>query len=177
LRAELRDYFAILKEELVQPVNDVRNTDLRGEGTRLERLKWPLGDLERFARCIYSCFVLTSISLTYLHLLLKISESVTRRELLLLIASPDGPSSPELKILLLADRVKIATIGPRGNRTKHLARVAAEYTNLLYHVTKAQTDTRSTFVDEIQWRISRIQSTLSLDLDHLFSDTAIALST
>ena len=38
---------------------------------------------------------------TYLHLLLKISESVARLESLLLIASPDGPSSPELKILPL----------------------------------------------------------------------------
>ncbi|KAH9071547.1 hypothetical protein EDB83DRAFT_2673601 [Lactarius deliciosus] len=40
-----------------------------------------------------------------------------------------------------------------------------------------QTVTRSTFVGEIQWRISRIQSTLSSDPDRLFSDTAIALST
>ena len=51
LRAELRDYLAVLKEELVQLINDdyeafiSLSTDLRGEGTRLERLKWPLGDL------------------------------------------------------------------------------------------------------------------------------------
>jgi hypothetical protein len=38
---------------------------------------------------------------TYLHLLLKISESVSRLESLLLIASPDGPSSPELKTIPL----------------------------------------------------------------------------
>jgi conserved oligomeric Golgi complex subunit 2 len=85
---------------------------------------------------------------------------------------------------------------PRGNRAKHLVRVAAEYTQLLYHVSKAHSDTRSAFVDEIQWvcglllsslltpltvrsaqRISRIQSTLSSDLDHLFSDTVTMLST
>jgi len=36
---------------------------------------------------------------TYLHLLLKISESLARLESLLLIASPDGSSSPELKSL------------------------------------------------------------------------------
>jgi len=82
----------------------------------------------------------------------------------------------------------------RGNRAKHLVRVATEYTQLLYHVSKAQVDTRSAFVDEIQWvcklpmlhsspltdrpsqRIGRIQSTLSSDLDHLFSDTLTALS-
>ena len=51
LRAELRDYLATLKEELVQLINDdyeafiSLSTDLRGEGARLERLKWPLGDL------------------------------------------------------------------------------------------------------------------------------------
>ena len=51
LRAELRDYLAILKEELVQLINDdyeafiSLSTDLRWEGTRLERLKWPLGGL------------------------------------------------------------------------------------------------------------------------------------
>jgi hypothetical protein len=52
LRAELRDYLAVLKEELVQLINDdyeafiSLSTDLRGEGARLERLKWPLGDLK-----------------------------------------------------------------------------------------------------------------------------------
>lgn len=52
LRTELRDYLANLKEELVQLINDdyeafiSLSTDLRGEGTRLERLKWPLEDLK-----------------------------------------------------------------------------------------------------------------------------------
>ena len=52
LRTELRDYLATLKEQLVQLINDdyeafiSLSTDLRGEGTRLERLKWPLADLK-----------------------------------------------------------------------------------------------------------------------------------
>lgn len=52
LRAELRDYLATLKEELVKLINDdyeafiSLSTDLRGEGARLERLKWPLQDLK-----------------------------------------------------------------------------------------------------------------------------------
>jgi len=108
---------------------------------------------------------------TYLHLLLKISESVARLESLLLIASPDGTSSPELKTLPLKplgnpkkdsdDRCGLPHLvpnlfswpvynSPRGNRAKHLVRVATEYTQLLYHVSKAQADTRSAFVDEIQ---------------------------
>jgi len=85
---------------------------------------------------------------------------------------------------------------PRGNRAKHLVRIATEYTQLLYHVSKAQADARSAFVDEIQWvgelsllkylpheqslssqRIGRIQSTLASDLDHLFSDTVTTLGT
>ena len=38
----------------------------------------------------------------------------------------------------------------RGNRAKHLARVAAEYTQLLYHAGKARAE-KCKFVDEIQW--------------------------
>jgi len=38
----------------------------------------------------------------------------------------------------------------RGNRAKHLARVATEYTQLLYHVRKARKD-ECVFVDELQW--------------------------
>lgn len=51
MRAELRDYLAILKEELVRLINDdyeafiSLSTDLRGEGTRLEKLKFPLEEL------------------------------------------------------------------------------------------------------------------------------------
>ena len=53
LRLELRDYLATLKEELVQLINDdytafiSLSTDLRSEGTRLERLKFPLGGVKR----------------------------------------------------------------------------------------------------------------------------------
>ena len=52
LRSELRDYLGSLKEELVKLINDdyaafiSLSTDLRGEGVRLERLKYPLGMLK-----------------------------------------------------------------------------------------------------------------------------------
>jgi conserved oligomeric Golgi complex subunit 2 len=52
LRAELRDYLSTLKEELVTLINNdyeafiSLSTDLRGEGARLERLRYPLGDLK-----------------------------------------------------------------------------------------------------------------------------------
>lgn len=38
----------------------------------------------------------------------------------------------------------------RGNRAKHLGRVAAEYMQLLYHASKARAE-QCIFVDEIQW--------------------------
>ena len=57
--------------------------------------------MRRSDDCVLLWINLTAILQTYLHLLLKISESVARLESLLLIASPDGPSSPELKNLPL----------------------------------------------------------------------------
>jgi hypothetical protein len=56
--------------------------------------------MRRSDNCILLWINLTMLQ-TYLHLLLKISESVARLESLLLIASPDGSSSPELKTLPL----------------------------------------------------------------------------
>jgi hypothetical protein len=52
LRAELRQYLAELKEELVKLINDdyeafiSLSTDLRDEGARLERLRHPLATLK-----------------------------------------------------------------------------------------------------------------------------------
>lgn len=68
LRSELRDYQAELKEELVKLINDdyeafiSLSTDLRGEGVRLERLKYPLRDLisqVQVSRVSYIIFVLS----------------------------------------------------------------------------------------------------------------------
>ena len=53
LRTELRDYLGVLKEELVTLINDdyeafiTLSTDLRGEGARLDRLKYPLERLKK----------------------------------------------------------------------------------------------------------------------------------
>lgn len=199
LRSELRDYLATLKEELVKLINDdyeafiSLSTDLRGEGARLERLKWPLGDLR--TQVLESRAELQRIQdaiehklqkrtelreeKTFLHLLLKISESVTRLESLLLISAPsdEDQGQTDLHGMTLGNRTEEerAEERTRGNRAKHLSRVAAEYTQLLYHVTKAQSE-KCAFVDECQWRIDRIKSTLSSDLDHLFSSTLLTLT-
>ncbi|KAI0047760.1 COG complex component [Auriscalpium vulgare] len=198
LRSELRDYLAVLKEELVKLINDdyeafiSLSTDLRGEGARLARLQWPLAELKgqilesRQQLHLVQDAIQTKLKKrsslrdekTYLHLLLKISESVTRLESLLLIAAPDNASSPQLKSMPLTSTMSgedAQDDRSRGSRAKHLGRVATEYTQLLYHVSKAQAETQSAFVDEIQWRINRIQSTLSSDLDHFFSTTVLSL--
>jgi hypothetical protein len=52
LRSELRDYLLALKEELVKLINDdyeafiSLSTDLKGEGSRLERMKQPLESIK-----------------------------------------------------------------------------------------------------------------------------------
>ncbi|EKM80999.1 hypothetical protein AGABI1DRAFT_36770 [Agaricus bisporus var. burnettii JB137-S8] len=167
LRTELRDYLSVLKEELVQLINNdyeafiSLSTDLRSEGSRLKKMRGPLVDLQD--RIMDSRKELQAIQAAIqekldqratlreekalLHLLLKISESLTRLESLLMITYHHRD---------------------RSNRAKHVTRVAVEYTQLLYHVSKAREE-NCVFVDELQWRIDRIQSTLSSDLDLLFA--------
>ncbi|TFY83578.1 hypothetical protein EWM64_g449 [Hericium alpestre] len=200
LRSELRDYLGNLKEELVKLINDdyeafiSLSTDLKGEGVRLDELRRPLVELR--AQILESRSELHSIreaiqtklkkrsslreEKTFLHLLLKISESITRLESLLLItAHEDVP--PELKDMHLSKSLTTfhedkSDERIRGNRAKHLTRVAAEYTQLLYHVQKANDERPSAFVDEMQWRIERVKSTISSDLDHLFATTLMNLT-
>ncbi|KAI8993989.1 COG complex component [Trametes punicea] len=197
LRTELRDYLAALKEELVKLINDdyeafiSLSTDLRGEGARLESLRRPLADLK--ARVLESRKTLQQIQdetkekldrraaireeKAFLHSLLKISESINRLESLLLISSPgdEDKNSSAMGALPTASRTDGETDErTRGNRAKHLARVAAEYSQLLYHVSRARTEPCA-FIDESQWRIDRIKSTLSSDLDHLFAATLSTL--
>ncbi|KAI0645824.1 COG complex component [Trametes meyenii] len=197
LRTELRDYLAALKEELVRLINDdyeafiSLSTDLRGEGTRLEALQRPLTDLK--AKVLESRHTLQEIQdetkqkldrraaireeKAFLHLLLKISESITRLESLLLISSPEDEDKEPSNVVAMPLATRTDTDAEdrsRGNRAKHIARVAVEYTQLLYHVSRAHTEPCA-FIDESQWRIDRIKSTLSSDLDHLFATTLGAL--
>ncbi|EIN11926.1 COG complex component [Punctularia strigosozonata HHB-11173 SS5] len=188
LRSELRDFLAHLKDSLVQLINDdyeafiSLSTDLQAEGARLERLKTPLGDIK--AQVLMSRDELQTLQdeieaklqkraalreeKAFLRQLISISESVTRLESLLHITpSEDAGSSPTIRPAALAPEDE------RGSsRAKHLSRVAAEYTQLLYHVSKTAS---SAFIDELRWRIDRISSTLSSDLDRLFSATLNSL--
>ncbi|KIY73086.1 COG complex component [Cylindrobasidium torrendii FP15055 ss-10] len=195
LRAELRDYLATLKEELVKLINDdyeafiSLSTDLRDEGARLGKLKAPLDVLRTEIQTSKSELEATQVAIqdkletravlreekALLHLLLKISELVTRLEGLLLIGSPDGDATPIDTPNVLVSPPLDSIDDNRGNQAKHLSRVAAEYTQLLYHAAKAR-EHNCAFVDEMQWRIDRIQSTLSSDLDHHFSSLLVSLT-
>ncbi|EAU91231.2 hypothetical protein CC1G_06866 [Coprinopsis cinerea okayama7 len=192
LRAELREYLATLKEELVKLINDdyeafiSLSTDLRDEGARLETLKRPLDGIRR--EILESKKELDAIQQSVqeklkkravlreekalLQLLLKISDSVTRLEKLLAISSPeedDDLTSSKLT-LQLGNAEDPSDEKLPANRAKHLSRIATEYTQLLYHTAKARSE-QCVFVNGIQWRIDRIHSTLSSDLDSLFSTT------
>ncbi|KAG1816061.1 COG complex component [Suillus subaureus] len=192
LRSELRDYLTSLKEELVLLINDdyeafiSLSTDLRGEGSRLEKLKLPLDDLRKRILESRAGLQATQDSIqetldarthlreekALLHLLLKISESVTRLESLLLISQVTTSSleshNSNYQFHLPASAGQPIDPKSQGNRAKHLSRVTAEYTQLLYHIEKAKEEDCA-FIDEIRWRIDRIQSTLTSDLDHIFS--------
>ncbi|KAG2055478.1 COG complex component [Suillus hirtellus] len=199
LRSELRDYLTSLKEELVLLINDdyeafiSLSTDLRGEGSRLEKLKLPLDDLRKRITESRAGLQATQDSIqetldartklreekALLHLLLKISESVTRLESLLLISQVTTPSleshNSNYQFHLPASAGQPIDAKSQGNRAKHLSRVTAEYTQLLYHIEKAKEE-NCAFVDEIRWRIDRIQSTLTSDLDHIFSAILTSLT-
>ncbi|KAF6762997.1 hypothetical protein DFP72DRAFT_874343 [Ephemerocybe angulata] len=189
---------AALKEELVKLINDdyeafiSLSTDLRDEGSRLDQLKRPLDGIR--GRILESKAELSAIQnniqeklkkrarlreeKALLQLLLKISDSITRLEKLLAIGTPeeDPTDSFELSLQKLGPPTdetpdeKLPT-----NRAKHLARVATEYTQLLYHVSKAR-DENCVFVNGVQWRVDRIQSTLSSDLDSLLTSTLTHLT-
>ncbi|KAF4563335.1 hypothetical protein EYR36_003778 [Pleurotus pulmonarius] len=191
LRSELRDYLATLKDELVKLINDdyeafiSLSTDLKDEGARLEKLQYPLSGLkEQILASKGELSVLQSAiqeklkrratlreEKALLHLLLKISESITRLESLLLISQPSDGEDSAMRPAFASQ-----TEGERnqGARAKHLSRVASEYIQLLYHTSKARAE-KCTFVEEIQWRLDRIQSTLSSDLDHFFTATVTSI--
>ncbi|KAG6869130.1 hypothetical protein C0993_001695 [Termitomyces sp. T159_Od127] len=198
LRSELREYLSQLKEELVKLINDdyeafiSLSTDLKDEGDRLVRLQSPLGEIK--SQILQSRTELQAIQdaiqeklakravlreeKALLQLLLKLSDSVTRLESLLLIASPET-ESPDVKPMTLPSHLDNADDStesrPRGNRAKHLARVAAEYVQLSYHASKARSE-KCIFVDQLQWRIDRIRSTISSDLDHVFAVALVSLT-
>ncbi|KAH6914040.1 oligomeric golgi complex component, COG2-domain-containing protein [Coprinopsis sp. MPI-PUGE-AT-0042] len=192
LRTELREYLVELKEELVRLINDdyeafiSLSTDLRDEGGRLEALKRPLNgirsqildskqDLQEIQHSVQEKLKKRSVlreEKALLQLLLKISDSVTRLEKLLAISSSqeDDDLTTSKVSLQMGHSDEHTDDKLPANRAKHLSRIATEYTQLLYHASKARLE-NCVFINGIQWRIDRIHSTLSSDLDSMFSTT------
>ncbi|KAH9043883.1 hypothetical protein EDB85DRAFT_730707 [Lactarius pseudohatsudake] len=105
---------------------------------------------------------------TYLHFSRSRSPSLSPR----VATSPDRPSSPELVLKSLCGLSEDGDDHPRASCARHLVRI-------YYIMSPKRKSTRNllSLTRSNGFRINRIQSTLSSDLEHLFSDTAIALST
>ncbi|KAL4073878.1 oligomeric golgi complex component, COG2-domain-containing protein [Scleroderma citrinum] len=195
LRAELRDYLSSLKEELVQLINHdyedfiSLSTDLREEGVRLEKMKAPLSALRQQIMVARKGLQDTQDAVqaklvaraklreekALLHLLLEISESVSRLESLLLIPqSEDASNQPKIFAAHLAGSSHSSPVKIQGSRSKHLSRVGMEYTQLLYHISKARAE-KCAYVNAIQERVDCIRRTLTSDLNHHFSSTLLSI--
>lgn len=68
-------------------------------------------------------------------------------------------------------RKQILNEYPRSpaNKAKHLNRAAAEYTQLLYHASKARSE-NCAFVDEIQWVCETFSSRVSIISSKSFTE-------
>jgi len=98
---------------------------------------------------------------------MKVSDSITRLEALLLIPPPADETEPDGQVIA---RIQVAEDDyeerygtafvffgvlmcprrSRAGRAKHLARVAAEYVQLLYHADKAR-EQNCAFIEAAQW--------------------------
>ncbi|CAE6517893.1 unnamed protein product [Rhizoctonia solani] len=130
-----------------------------------------------------------------LRLLLKLADSVSRVEVLLAISpsndenSTAGNTSPQATALSASDGLGLRGMDGlrlhvteddtdpklRAGYAKHLSRAAGELSQVLYLADKAR-ENNCALVDTLQFRIDRITSTLSRDLDHHLASILRALT-
>ncbi|KDN46181.1 hypothetical protein RSAG8_04408, partial [Rhizoctonia solani AG-8 WAC10335] len=163
LRTELNDYLNKLRTELVHLINEnyadfiSLSTDLRGEGETIELMRAPLLaiiteiETSRAELCDVQDAVQTKLDA---RTTLREEQSVLR----LLLKLADSVARVERRPCLL-----------------HLSRAAGELSQVLYLADKAR-ENGCALVDTLQFRIDRIASTLSRDLDHHLSSTLRALT-
>ncbi|KAG6820743.1 hypothetical protein H0H93_012389 [Arthromyces matolae] len=196
LRSDLREYLSQLKEELVMLINDdyeafiSLSTDLKDEGGRLLRLRTPLkhlksevhqsrAELQVIQDAIQQKLRTRAIlreEKALLHLLLKISESTTRLESLLLIASPENEISG-------SPNVSSITLPPHVENRESTESRAQQENQIAWQPSEAfrtrSLGIRAVAISHLESscgeRIDRIQSTISSDLDHVFATLLIAL--
>lgn len=167
LRRELSSHLANLRAELVELINrdyaDFVNlsTNLKGLDKKMIRVREPLhglrSEVDDLKLGLEAVLGDVEAKLRYrgqirqkkatLQLLISISSSVQKVENLLLINVPNKTST------IMAHE--------ESNSVKRIERVAVEYNQMLYLVNKGKD---MPFVDEINWRITRIKDTLSRDL-------------
>ncbi|CAE6431299.1 unnamed protein product [Rhizoctonia solani] len=130
-----------------------------------------------------------------LRLLLKLADSVSRVEVLLAISPSNddtlaaGNSSPQATSLSTSDGLGLRGMDGlrlhvteddsdpklRAGYAKHLSRAAGELSQVLYLADKAR-ENGCALVETLQFRIDRITSTLSRDLDHHLASILRALT-
>ncbi|KAJ2918521.1 hypothetical protein MD484_g1842, partial [Candolleomyces efflorescens] len=179
LRSELREYLASLKEELVKLINDdyeafiSLSTDLRDEGTRLDRLKLPLNGIR--GQILESKQELSDIQSNIqarlkkratlreekalLQLLLKISDSIARLEKLLAIGMPDDDSTDSLELSL-------QKLGPHNDDSTDDNLLSTTLT----HLTEGKPESRSTELERAKWVADLTECLRTYDLLGLWRD-------
>ena len=163
LRAELREYLAVLREELVQLINDdyeefiSLGIGLRGEGDRLRELQEPLKVLEEEAELVRDNLKVHQDA---------IQEKLEERSLL-----------REEKTLLDMLQRLFDTLGraeslldnDEEDRLKSVVRAAGEYTQLIYLLGKASSE-GCKVVQLVIPRVEGIKSRLHVELSALLLD-------
>ncbi|WOO83788.1 Conserved oligomeric Golgi complex subunit 2 [Vanrija pseudolonga] len=155
LRAELRAYLGVLREELVQLINDdyeefiSLGTGLRGEGERLKGLQRPLTGLRGQVEIVRD--------------VLKDHQNAVQAQLDERSALREEKALLELLQRLfetLARAEALETVGDDTERPKVVQRLAGEYTQLVYLRNKARAEgckvaeTASPRIDALRTRLS-----------------------
>ncbi|ORY35805.1 oligomeric golgi complex component, COG2-domain-containing protein [Naematelia encephala] len=162
LRGELRQYLSVLREELVQLINDdyeefiSLGTGLKGEGERLRRLERPLRALAEDVDGVKAALSRQEEAVqgklderaalreerALLDLLQRLFDTLARAEKLL-----NSPAEDD-------------------DRSKLVSRVAGEYTQVVYLLSKARAE-GCAVADSVAPRVEAIKASLSKDLSTL----------
>ncbi|EJT49997.1 hypothetical protein A1Q1_00838 [Trichosporon asahii var. asahii CBS 2479] len=163
LRGELRSYLGVLREELVQLINDdyeefiSLGTGMRGESDRLKRLQKPLEMLRGEVEVVRDVLASHQDAVQE-----KLDERATLRE--------------EKALLELLQRLfetlnraeSLDTASDDAERPKAVARLAGEYTQLVYLRNKVQRE-GCKLAEVAEPRIDKLRSQLNNDLSTLLT--------
>lgn len=181
LRAELRAYLAVLREELVQLINDdyeefiSLGTGLRGESERLTRLQRPLGSLRGEVEVRLSpllCMYANSCA-QVVRDVLKEHQNAVQAKLDERAALREEKALLDLlqrlfETLARAEALQDEVHGDNDSTAKGIARLAGEYTQLVYLRNKARGE-GCKIAETVSPRIDVIRNRLSHDLSGILA--------